>query len=152
MSAFLCNTQLFGVLAHYGEQYRSTKYGQCYGLDVETTDNIIAALVTANMLSLSARYPDDAEPSESWFDMTRADFISQAKQDAKRAWNIDAITILKACDCLEYQSCEYDGWYQSTAYKIVSEIRKTAIKLLPTYSDAQWEFHASALPPVARNM
>ncbi|MCP4599822.1 MAG: hypothetical protein GY847_04655 [Proteobacteria bacterium] len=52
--------------------------------------------------------------------------------------NISATTIIKLCDCYKYQSCEHDGWENSRANKIVTEIRETAIRSLPGYREAPW--------------
>lgn len=52
------------------------------------------------------------------------------------------IDVIKACDCLEYQSCEHDGWETSTAKAIVDAIKGAACRALPGYDDAPWEIKA----------
>jgi len=58
------------------------------------------------------------------------------------------VQVLKACDCLEYQSCEHPGWEGSEARAIIEAIRSKAIHALPGYEDAAWEI-TDATPPVA---
>jgi len=50
----------------------------------------------------------------------------------------DALAMLKACNCYEYQAGENDDWEQSVAYKIVNAIKEHAIRKLPGYDDAPW--------------
>lgn len=52
---------------------------------------------------------------------------------------LPAIAILKAVDCLAYQSCEHDGWESSDAKALLDTIRDTAIRAVPGYAEAQWE-------------
>ena len=49
------------------------------------------------------------------------------------------VEVIKACDCLIYQSCETDNWKVSRAYKIIRDIRESAINALPGMEDAAWE-------------
>ena len=54
------------------------------------------------------------------------------------AARLSPVQVLKACDCLEYQSCEHPGWTDSRAVDILYRIRGTAIRLLPGYEQAAW--------------
>lgn len=49
----------------------------------------------------------------------------------------DALVVLKAIDCLEYQSCEHPGWLDSEARVFYQALRRAAITELPGYSDAE---------------
>ena len=53
---------------------------------------------------------------------------------------VNPIDILKMCDCLEYQSCETDDWEQSAAFELLSLIRRAAIRALPGYEKAPWDY------------
>jgi hypothetical protein len=62
-----------------------------------------------------------------------------------RHWGLgplQAISILKACDCYDYQACETgEVYYQSVAFAIISAIRSAAIHALPGYDATPgWEF------------
>lgn len=49
-----------------------------------------------------------------------------------------AVQIIKACDCLGYQSCETDDWEQTDAYKIMTAIRERATEAIPGMDSAKW--------------
>lgn len=51
---------------------------------------------------------------------------------------LSAINIASACDCLAYQSCDYDGWEVSDGKKMLDQIKDVAIVLIPGYM-AVWE-------------
>lgn len=51
---------------------------------------------------------------------------------------LSAINIVSACDCLAYQSCEYDGWETSDGKKMVDQIKDSATMLVPGYMRV-WE-------------
>ena len=151
MSAYLMDQQTIGLLAHYAVESKAVQYGECYGLDLDI-DKTVEALARANLLSLSVRYSDDADPANSFMGMSTAEYIAECKKEATRMWNVPVIQILKSCDCFAYQSCEYDDWNKSTAHKILNAIRKEAISRLPGYDNAQWGYVTDNPPPMATKM
>jgi len=50
------------------------------------------------------------------------------------------VEILKMLDCYEYQSCEHPGWEHSEAKVFCNALRHRAIRLLPGYDEAPWEW------------
>lgn len=55
--------------------------------------------------------------------------------------NTPPISILKGCDCFDYQACETDDYEETLAALIIRKIRDRAISYLPGYDDAKgWEF------------
>lgn len=52
--------------------------------------------------------------------------------------NFSPVEMLKALDCLEYQSCEHPEWKGSRAFTFVCHIRGAAISNLPGYDEAKW--------------
>jgi hypothetical protein len=48
------------------------------------------------------------------------------------------VELLKAVDCLEYQSCEHEGWNKSEAKKECERLRAIATRNLPGYNEAPW--------------
>ena len=52
---------------------------------------------------------------------------------------MDPVKILKACDCLDYQSCETEDYNETLAAHLIFAIRKAAIHNLPGYQNAPWE-------------
>jgi hypothetical protein len=60
---------------------------------------------------------------------------------------IKAVSILKACDCFDYQACETDDWEQSQAWLIIHTISKFAGRRVAGYEDAPgWELKRPANP------
>jgi len=49
-----------------------------------------------------------------------------------------AVSIVKACNCYDYQTCETPDYYGTDAARIVDAIRHTAIAQLPGYEKADW--------------
>lgn len=47
--------------------------------------------------------------------------------------------ILKACHCLEYQSCEHPGWEDSNAKKFLDELCSSLSRRVDGYEEADWE-------------
>jgi len=81
-----------------------------------------------NALSVNYRYPN--HPAEMPHRFTLA--------DVNAAPSLSPVEVIKACDCLEYQSCEHPGWKQSRARELVRTIRGAAINALPGYDAAPW--------------
>lgn len=52
---------------------------------------------------------------------------------------LEPIAVIKACDCLDYQSCEHPEWETSDAYHLLNAIRHAAISRIHGYDDAAWE-------------
>lgn len=57
---------------------------------------------------------------------------------AADVWGMAPVQILKACNCLEYQSCEHPGWPDSQARANLEVIRAYAVRMLPGYDEAEW--------------
>lgn len=89
-------------------------------------------LLKENYLSVNHRY------------MVR---MGRSKKDMAHAFNyypklgnskLRPVAILKLVKCLDYQSCEHEGWEESRAYKILECIKNNAIGQLEGYSEAPW--------------
>jgi len=81
-------------------------------------------LVDENFKSVNYRYNESNQPYKYIFEQVR---------------NINPIQVLKAINCLDYQSCEHNTWKRSNARKILDDIRDICINKLPGYDDFQWE-------------
>lgn len=55
--------------------------------------------------------------------------------DLRTAPMLTPIECLKACACLEYQSCEHPGWDASEACRDLDMIRREAVRRLPGFDD-----------------
>lgn len=94
--------------------------------DIDDLDLMAQTLHNENCKSWNYRY-HEKEPADD------------VKYDQFKFPSIDTLQVVKACDCLEYQSCEHPDYYKSSAYKIMAAIRGTAICKLPGYGELKWE-------------
>jgi hypothetical protein len=142
MSAFLCSHNHFKILAMFAVtngQYGlrvdpgSLPNAETRGLGNESPATIAThyanILYRENFRSIKHRYPSSTiEASE----------IKVTDRDISNNKGIDAVSILKQCDCLIYQTCETEDYYETLAYKLTQLIKDAAIKLLPGYESAPW--------------
>lgn len=119
-SAPWCAGPVVPVNVFYGNPSRCLDIA---GNEQETCDILLAE----NVASFNYRYNETVEEGMVY--------------DAF-ATSLRAIDVIKACHCLEYQSCEHDGWATSTAKVIVAAIEGAASRALPGYDDAPWEIKA----------
>lgn len=90
-------------------------------------------LLEENIRSVRYRYPDfapDALPRP--IDQARVSpyTFRRIAQELRPAW------VVRACDCLRYQSCESPDWKETLACSILEGIRESAIIAL--IADAPW--------------
>lgn len=81
-------------------------------------------LVDNNYASVNYRYNDKSEPYKFTYKPSYQ--------------SISIVQFLKYVDCLEYQSCEIENFYQSRFYYDLNAMRNMAISLLDGYSQASW--------------
>lgn len=108
------------VSVYYSNPTRSLKAGQ--------EQEMAEILLAENVKSVNYRYNETAEPEAIVYDAF--------------ATILKPVEVIKACQCLEYQSCEHDGWDDSVAKKILDTITDAAIRNLPGYDAAPWEIRA----------
>ena len=82
-----------------------------------------------NLASLAYRYPDS--PPEEW------GFEKYTHRHNPNR-HPTPIQTIKACDCLDYQSCEHPEWPASEAKAFLDALRAMAWTRLPGYEDAEW--------------
>ncbi len=89
-----------------------------------------------NMVSVAYRYGDPVEdlPGDRYVEdgITKADIALAADI------LFVAVQVLKACNCLEYQSCEHPGWEASEARAFIQALKDKAVRALPGYESARW--------------
>lgn len=133
MSAFIVGAYHINVLVSYGVSRNAQYYvpGDGWSYFNEGSAPAIAAMLySENVRSVNHRYSERAKRTghtfrpESWAHLSPAD-------------------IVRACDCLDYQSWEHKGWERSEAKRALRAIRERAIDSLTTQSSA-WELHAPA--------
>ena len=101
-------------------------------------------LYAANIRSVLARYPNDTLESAPGLIEKPEQIEVTHKHVMHPNWILKSVQILKMCDCLEYQSNEADDWKESTACNLLNAIRRAAVRALPGYDDAPWDYDAPA--------
>jgi hypothetical protein len=125
VSAFQCPDVHIGALVKFAldrradnrPRWRERRMEYCDGQDV------FDALREENARSVAYRYDEPAT-------------LEVVEFTPSRYPTIGPVTCLKAIRCLEYQSCEHDGWDTSAAKRFLDELLYVAIRRLPGYEDA----------------
>lgn len=137
MSAFLCTPHHIGRLARWYADKRPGHSGD--------PEEYATVLAMGNIDSIVARYTDTGDGDgacQAFANLSRRDYLKECIDNAQAqdAQDLTTIEVLKACDCLEYQSCEDGHYFTSDAFRLLSWIRKQAVDDLPGYKDANgWE-------------
>ena len=84
-----------------------------------------ATLVAENRKSVNHRYEEDEWEEPYVF--------------TQYAGTFNAVAILAAISCYEYQSCEHPEWKTSEAHDFCEALRRKMIRMLPGYDKAPWE-------------
>lgn len=154
MSAFICGPDHFIALAVFAAGGREARVrpeyvegcreaGKLCGVKGPALATAYAnILYAANIRSVLHRYPDDTVDSAPG-PIDKPEQIDVTNKHFNHInWVLKPVAILKMCDSLEYQSCEPDDWEKSTAHALLQAIRKAAIRALPGYDDAPWDYDA----------
>lgn len=125
MSAYMTCVEHRSALAFYAVRKQiSGDYG--HG-ELDSMKRVFAMLTDANVASLRARYPKDA-------DFDDGDTFIEPRPNTRYA----PIDIIVAAKCFRYQACEFDGWESSQAAALIERIISHAIGELPGYNEAKW--------------
>lgn len=127
MSAFIVNDYHINALVTYGVQRKAeywTGKERVY-FSEDTAWALASKLYRANVQSVNRRYKERTR--STGFKYTPVNISQLSPAD-----------IVKACDCLDYQSCERLEWDRSQARKALQAIREEAIRVLAGNSSA-WE-------------
>ena len=105
--------------------------------DSERAAEVGNMLWRENMQSLSARYPKESSATlpgcEVGEEVITPDDVNRSN------WStIDPVQVLKAIDCLNYQSCEHESWEASESFAFLRSLKSRAIHALPGYDGAEW--------------
>lgn len=131
MSAFIVNPKHIATLVEWA-------------VDKGILSNPYAAkdtLAMANIRSVASRYDltlDQACKDSAGMSMSEyLDCVEFLTPGVKKVSNAQ---ILKACDCLEYQACEWSLWEESAAKYIIECIRAAITRYsTAAYRNAAWE-------------
>jgi len=147
MSAYLCDSETFSLLAAYwcrgattGEQLElletATRRARSLALAGERVPNgrqmaeacgsvrgaVFGALVLENVRSMDSRYPHHKDETYAAADALQLVMVPPSELLPSVAGRVAA-----AVAELDYQSCEHEGWERSLAFCLLDQIR---IKLL----------------------
>ena len=99
MSAYICSKQHISTVAN--------EYVKIFGGDVVEIANTLYA---ANNKSVNYRYDEKHR-------ITRFKVVEETK-------SVNEIELYKLVGCIDYQSCEFDGYKKSKAFKILNGLEK----------------------------
>jgi hypothetical protein len=98
---------------------------RAYQLRPDNPTEVGAVLLAANQTSVNLLYGERAA-TESPYSFRRLAGVP------------DAVVVLKALACFDYQSCEHPDWATSQAHRFCQELRDGCIDRLPGYEQAPW--------------
>lgn len=102
-----------------------------------------------NRSSIEHRYPDTREDFSNAPGPVGEDFRYQYGERFTRT-EITPAQVIRACDCLDYQSCEHPGWKDSDARAALMALKDYAVNALVDEHEAkngrlQWEIRPLAV-------
>ncbi|HEX9472486.1 MAG TPA: hypothetical protein VF957_23420 [Bradyrhizobium sp.] len=135
MSAFVCGNSHITALAVYA--YR-------HGISKIPVELLGSEFLSENLKSVNHLYAARHGTQLGTFELCGAITFQR----------FSAVQIIKAAECLAYQSCEHPGYETSTAYAITAAIQIHALNAfpgwrrpvdeLPGYDRARWHIAADA--------
>jgi hypothetical protein len=123
MSAFVVdNAHIDALVTYAGDHHVSYYLNHRTVIDAGNASEIGQKLLDENVRSVNYRYRE----------------TDKAERYEFKRWTrpLQAITVIKAIECLDYQSCETDDWRQTEAFAILQAIKDAAIENLPGYKAA----------------
>ena len=151
MSAFICGPDHFKVLAIFAASQRHGSinvdpryipgFEKLHGYDdCKLASAYADALYAENIRSVLHRYPDDDEESAPGPIKKPKNIVVTGRDQCAAKYRLPTVAVLKMCNCLSYQSCETNDWESTPAHKLLQAIKEAAIRVLPGYEDAPWEY------------
>lgn len=124
MSAFIVSDKLLNVILTMAVVKNASYYWKPNNMRVDISrknaSEIGQKLLDENFRSVNYRYRENDKAERFEYRAVRSDDYS-------------AVDVLKAINCLDYQSCETDDWSESEAWAILDGIKDTMIRNLPGY-------------------
>lgn len=140
MSAWICSNYHISLLAFYAVRE---------GLTNKTPSMVGEMLLGENVKSVKHRYGGKASEI-----IDSETFTLDARAENADAQG-NAFALIKAAQCLDYQSCEHAGWEQSEAHQLLKRIEADVFGKMPVtflkremvyahkeYERAPWGFDA----------
>lgn len=124
MSAFIVSDKLLNVILTMAVVKKASYYWKPNNMRVDinraNASEIGQKLLDENFRSVNYRYREKDKAERFEYRAVRSDDYS-------------AVDVLKAINCLDYQSCETDDWDQSEAWAILDGVKDSMIRSLPGY-------------------
>lgn len=95
-------------------------------------------LVSENVRSVHHRYPD-TDPDEGDLPGPVDAFYMAPYVYADPGRDLSPGEVFRAIDCLDYQSCEHEGWRSSEAFAFCAALRKAYCDQIADAEEAAWE-------------
>jgi hypothetical protein len=121
MSCWLCSPRHFNSIVRAAEAWGE----KVFYVDraAQSWQEVLDILVAENCRSVNYRYQtEDPVPTITYNPRTPL---------------LPPLVILKACNSLDYQSCETSDWETTRAFAILQKIKDHAIRELPGYDKAE---------------
>jgi hypothetical protein len=131
MSAYIVSPNTIDFLVSFAADRKASYYhdGELRRI-LGDEQRVAQVLFNENARSVGYRYRTDDEAGEFTYQRyCNPQPMSRAEE---------ALTVLKCCNCLAYQSCECPDYRETEAHAIVDAIRQAAIRWLPGYDEAPW--------------
>ena len=122
MSAFQVSSKHLAAILGSARAYRSQYEHIAFGREEAEL------LAAENARSVNYRYRTTDAPVE----------VSMREIDQYHMHPLSPVALLKAINCLDYQSCETDDWATTPARKLLNRIEAIAVRALPGYEAAPW--------------
>ncbi len=137
MSAYIVDHSTLHAILTWARNLRiSVKHpdgdGRWVGLNDLDPSEVGQLLMNENYRSVNYRYREKDVPPPYGF----REVISIKRGGQNHI--LTAIDIIKVCNCLEYQSCEHDGWDKSWAKAFLDRVVENSLHKLPGYDAAPW--------------
>jgi hypothetical protein len=94
-------------------------------------------LVDENVASVATRYPD-TNPDEGDLPGPIDAYYMGPYVYADPRKDLTPGEVFRAIDCLDYQSCEHDGWRASEAFAFLTSLRKAYCDRVADLEGAAW--------------
>lgn len=128
MSAFVVSPLHINTLVSWAAKHRVNYIFDSKRHEIQDKAELVAATLYAeNVRSVNTHY-NESEPTDGFV----------FRQAPIAYVNLPAIAIIKACNCLEYQSCETSDWEKTEAFAILEAIKSDAVRHVDGYGDADW--------------
>lgn len=133
------------VSKYHIDKIVSTALAWTPGMTFEDATLLGRTLWTENLKSVAYRYPDDGDGERrgpnGLTDKEITGYVYQLPEDEP----LSPDEMLKALDCLDYQSCKHPGWKRSEARKMLLALHRNAKARGATdtsaaYDKAPWRF------------